>query len=74
MTKFKGASKGCASSVSAIRYAQLEVLAMVQSRKSAAVGFSFYADSFTYNAAGALTSMQFGNGKWESTQFNTTLQ
>ncbi len=29
---------------------------------------------FTYNAAGAVTSMQLGNGRWESTQFNSRLQ
>ncbi|MFN6963476.1 MAG: RHS repeat domain-containing protein [Pyrinomonadaceae bacterium] len=33
-----------------------------------------YASSFTYNAAGAVTSMQLGNGLWESTVFNTRLQ
>ena len=33
-----------------------------------------YANSFTYNAAGAVTSMQLGNGRWESTQFNSRLQ
>src|SRR5690606_25547984 len=29
---------------------------------------------FTYNAAGAVTSMQLGNFRWESTQFNSRLQ
>ncbi len=33
-----------------------------------------YAQNFTYNAAGAVTSMQLGNGRWESTQFNSRLQ
>ncbi len=37
-------------------------------------GFFTYANSFTYNATGAVTSMQLGNGKWESTQFNSRLQ
>ena len=32
------------------------------------------ANNFTYNAAGAVTSMQLGNGRWESTQFNSRLQ
>ncbi len=49
-------------------------LALVQSKKTANHGFFNYADSFTYNAAGAVTSMQLGNGKWESTQFNSRLQ
>ncbi|MCV4860576.1 hypothetical protein OFB63_31495, partial [Escherichia coli] len=37
-------------------------------------GFFNYAKNFTYNAAGAVTSMQLGNGLWESTQFNSRLQ
>ncbi|HRJ90510.1 MAG TPA: hypothetical protein PLX39_17670, partial [Pyrinomonadaceae bacterium] len=49
-------------------------LAMVQSRKSANHGFFDYAGSFSYNAAGAVTSMQLGNGRWESTVFNSRLQ
>ncbi len=49
-------------------------LSMVQSRKNANAGYFNYADSFTYTAAGAVSSMQLGNGKWESTQFNSRLQ
>ena len=37
-------------------------------------GYFSYAKSFTYNAAGAVTSMQLGNGRWESTTFNSRLQ
>ena len=37
-------------------------------------GFWSYAKNFTYNAAGAVTSMQLGNGRWESTIFNSRLQ
>ena len=37
-------------------------------------GLWSYARNFTYNAAGAVTSMQLGNGRWESTQFNSRLQ
>ncbi len=37
-------------------------------------GFWSYAKNFTYNAAGAVTSMQLGNGRWESTVFNSRLQ
>ena len=33
-----------------------------------------YAKNFTYNAAGAVTSMQLGNNRWESTVFNSRLQ
>ena len=33
-----------------------------------------YARHFNYNAAGAVTSMQLGNGRWESTAFNSRLQ
>ena len=32
------------------------------------------ANNFTYTAAGAVSSMQLGNGRWESTQFNSRLQ
>ncbi|QQS33231.1 MAG: RHS repeat-associated core domain-containing protein [Acidobacteriota bacterium] len=49
-------------------------LSMVQSKKGASAGYWNYAQNFTYNAAGAVTSMQLGNGKWESTQFNSRLQ
>ena len=49
-------------------------LAVVQSKKNAASGFWHYADAFTYNPAGAVTSMQLGNGRWESTTFNSRLQ
>ncbi len=49
-------------------------LLIVQSRKSADHGYWNYASGFTYNAAGAVTSMQLGNGRWESTQFNSRLQ
>ena len=49
-------------------------LSMVRSKKTGTAGFWNYADSFTYNAAGAATSVQLGNGRWESTQFNSRLQ
>lgn len=49
-------------------------LSIVESKKNANSGFWHYADSFTYNAAGAVTSMQLGNGRWESTIFNSRLQ
>ncbi len=49
-------------------------LEMVKSRKNAGSGYWAYANNFTYNAAGAVTSMQLGNGTWESTTFNSRLQ
>ena len=49
-------------------------LSIVQSKKNSNMGYWNYADSFTYTAAGAVSSMQLGNGKWESTTFNSRLQ
>ena len=49
-------------------------LSIVQSKKNAASGYFNYAKNFTYNAAGAATSLQLGNGRWESTVFNSRLQ
>ena len=49
-------------------------LAIVQSSKNAASGYFNYAKNFTYTAAGAVSSMQLGNGRWESTVFNSRLQ
>ncbi|HMM81521.1 MAG TPA: RHS repeat-associated core domain-containing protein [Pyrinomonadaceae bacterium] len=49
-------------------------VSMVQSKKDGNHGFYSYAKNFTYNAAGAVTSMQLGNGRWESTQFNSRFQ
>jgi RHS repeat-associated protein len=49
-------------------------LSMVESKKNSSSGYWSYANSFTYNPAGAVTSMQLGNGHWESTTFNSRLQ
>lgn len=49
-------------------------LSQVRSKKTGTAGFWNYADSFTYNAMGSVTSVQLGNGRWESTQFNSRLQ
>ena len=49
-------------------------LSIVQSKKNKNSGYFNYAKNFTYTAAGAVTSMQLGNGKWESTQFTHRLQ
>jgi YD repeat-containing protein len=49
-------------------------LAAVQSKKNANQAHWNYANHFSYNAAGAVTSMQLGNGTWQSTTFNSRLQ
>lgn len=49
-------------------------LSIVQSKKNENAGFWNYAQHFTYTAAGAVTSMQLGNGRWESAVFNSRLQ
>ncbi|MBX3295322.1 MAG: RHS repeat protein [Acidobacteria bacterium] len=41
---------------------------------AAQAGLWNYAKNLTYNPAGAVTSMQLGNGRWESTAFNSRLQ
>jgi len=49
-------------------------LSIVQSKKNTGDFYRPYASNFTYNAAGAVTEMKLGNGRWESTQFNSRLQ
>ena len=49
-------------------------LSIVRSKKNAASGFVDYGEHFTYTAAGAVSSMRLGNGRWESTVFNSRLQ
>lgn len=49
-------------------------LSMVQSQRNQNTGLVAYAKHFTYTAAGAVSSMQLGNGAWESTVFNNRLQ
>ena len=49
-------------------------LSVVKSKKSQNAGYWNYAEQFTYTAAGAVNSMQLGNGTWESTTFNSRLQ
>ncbi len=49
-------------------------LSQVESKKDSTAGYWTYAGNFTYNAAGAATSIRLGNGHWESTQFNARLQ
>ncbi|MBV6497001.1 MAG: hypothetical protein DCC44_05045 [Acidobacteria bacterium] len=49
-------------------------LSQVHSKRTAGDILRPYATNFTYNAAGAITQMRLGNGRWESTQFNSRLQ
>jgi len=49
-------------------------LSIVQSKKNSDYGFWNYAEHFTYTAAGAVSSMQLGNGRWESATFNSRMQ
>jgi len=48
-------------------------LSLVETKPSGGA-YQTRASNFTYNAAGAVSSMQLGNGNWESTQFNPRLQ
>jgi hypothetical protein len=48
-------------------------LSQVQSKKANDT-FRNYANSFNYTAAGAVSSMRLGNGRWENTSFNNRLQ
>jgi RHS repeat-associated protein len=49
-------------------------LSVVKSKKDANHQYWNYAQNFNYDAAGAVTSMELGNGRWESTVFNSRLQ
>jgi RHS repeat-associated protein len=49
-------------------------LSIVQSKKNEDSGYWDYAKHFTYNPAGAVTSLQLGNGQWQSNQFNSRMQ
>jgi RHS repeat-associated protein len=49
-------------------------LSVVKSKKNATSAFWDYAQNFTYTSAGAVSAMQLGNGRWESTVFNSRLQ
>jgi RHS repeat-associated protein len=49
-------------------------LMAVKSSKNSAAGYWTYADAMAYNAAGALTKLQLGNGHWESTAYNNRFQ
>jgi len=49
-------------------------LSIVKSREDSGHLYWNYAQNFVYNAAGAVTSMELGNGLWEKTVFNSRLQ
>lgn len=49
-------------------------LSKVMSQKNSSGVFIPYANNFSYSAAGAITSMRLGNGKWETASFNSRLQ
>ena len=49
-------------------------LAQVQSQKSPTDIYRNYANNFVYTAGGAVSSLRLGNGKFETTQFNSRLQ
>jgi RHS repeat-associated protein len=46
----------------------------VESKKNANSGYWQYAGGLAYAPSGAVTSLRLGNGRWESTQFNSRLQ
>lgn len=48
-------------------------LSQVQSKRSSET-YRNFANGFVYNAAGAVTAMKLGNGRWENTTFNSRLQ
>ncbi len=49
-------------------------LSAVASKKTSTAQYWNYAGSLGYNAAGAVESVELGNGSWESTKFNSRLQ
>ena len=49
-------------------------LAQVHSRKSSTDIWRPYASNFVYTAAGAVSSLKLGNGRFENTAFNSRLQ
>jgi YD repeat-containing protein len=49
-------------------------LSQVQSKKNSSSGYWTYAGSFSHNAAGAMTKLQLGNGRWETAAYNERQQ
>jgi RHS repeat-associated protein len=49
-------------------------LATVNSKKSGAAVFKPYVSNFVYTAAGGVSQMKLGNGRWETAKFNNLLQ
>jgi RHS repeat-associated protein len=49
-------------------------ISIVQSKKNADSGYWNYAKNIIYNASGAVTSLQLGNGYWETAVYNNRSQ
>lgn len=49
-------------------------LTKVESMKAGTEIFRPYASNFGYNAVGMVTEMRYGNGRWETTKFNSRFQ
>lgn len=49
-------------------------ISAVQSKKNQNSGFWNYAHHFSYTASGSIASVQLGNGKWESSIYNSRFQ
>lgn len=49
-------------------------LAQVQSRSTATASFKTYVSDFSYTAAGGVSQLKLGNGRWETAKFNSRQQ
>jgi RHS repeat-associated protein len=49
-------------------------LSRVTGQVNTNTGAKLYASAFAYTEEGAIKSLRFGNGKWETTQYNSRLQ
>ncbi|HEV7643588.1 MAG TPA: RHS repeat-associated core domain-containing protein [Pyrinomonadaceae bacterium] len=49
-------------------------LSSIESKKNSSAGYWTYASNFSYTPARNLSGLQFGNGHWESADFNSRLQ
>ena len=49
-------------------------LSLVTSKENSSAIYKTYANDFTYTAVGAVSSLKLGNGRFESTAFNSRLQ
>jgi hypothetical protein len=46
-------------------------LSRVTSQKNSSAVFTPYASNFSYTAAGGISQMKLGNGRWETAKFNS---